>query len=441
MPHFAPLCNSDVGKFKPVDNSVHNLPAVRRRLNASGSRDGGWVVWPSLRRFAAVSVRSIAMTTHAANNLSPAASPPEPHNLRRLDYVAEARRLGPPVVPIVDAHSHIHGTEGSKIYERAARLYGVRLTYTMTQIVQAPLVRDVLGDTVRFIAMPSFWEVDREQAFRKGYCDTIERFATQFGARMMKIWRSPALRDIVPSLNNSTAGATDLAEIDSYWCVEHAKVAQQHGMMIMVHVADPDTWFARKYNNPVKYGTKAFQYLGLERMLDRFPCPWIAAHMGGWPEDLVFLDSLLTRHPNLHLDTSAMKWICRELSAHPAGEVAGFLKKWEGRIIFGSDIVTSDDHTRPQKETKSPKADQASSPEGAFELYCSRYWALRTMLETGYEGPSNIADTDLVMMDPDRHTPMDPAPLRGLKLDAGLLKTLYSGVHERVVDRWWREHP
>lgn len=364
-----------------------------------------------------------------------------PHNLRGLDYAAEAARLGPPVVPIVDAHSHIHGKDASKIYERAARLFGVRLTYTMSQIVQADIVREALGDTVRFIAMPSFWEADREHAFRKGYCEVIERFATKYGARMMKIWRSPALRDIVPSLAAQTAGATDLAEIDSPWCIEHANVARQHGMMIMVHVADPDTWFAKKYNNPVKFGSKAFQYIGLERMLDRFDCPWIAAHMGGWPEDLVFLDGLLTRHPNLHLDTSAMKWIVRELSAHPAGETVGFLRKWKGRIIFGSDIVASDDHTRPQKESKSPKADQSSTPEGAFDLYASRYWALRTMFETRYEGDTNIADPDLHMMQPDRYTPDAAPPMRGLALDRDLLATLYSGVHDQIIDRWWREHP
>jgi hypothetical protein len=366
---------------------------------------------------------------------------PSPHNLRGLDYAEQARRLGPPVVPIVDIHTHIHGEQATRIYQRAAEMFGVRLTYTMTQIVQAELVRSIMGDRVRFIAMPSFWETDRERAFRQGYVETIERFAGEFGARMMKIWASPRLREIVPSLASAQAGATDLAEIDAPWRVEHCKAATACGMMIMVHVADPDTWFARKYNDPKKFGTKAFQYVGLERMLDRFSVPWIAAHMGGWPEDLAFLDGLLTRHPNLHLDTSAMKWVVRELSRHPRGETAGFLAKWKGRILFGTDIVTNDDHTKPQKATASPMADLANSPAGAFELYASRYWALRTMFETTHEGPSNIADPDLHMMDPQRHTPMSAPLLRGLSLDADLLRSLYAGAHDDLVDRWWRDHP
>lgn len=361
-------------------------------------------------------------------------------NLGGLDYEAEAARLGPPVVPIVDAHSHIHGEVASQIWRRAASLYGVRLVYTMSQIVQADVVRESLGEMVRFIAMPSFWDADRERAFRIGYCEVIEQFASRYGARMMKIWRSPAVRDVVPSLADARVGTTDLAEIDSPWCVEHARVAERCGMMIMVHVADPDNWFAKKYNNPEKYGTKSFQYLGLERMLDRFSCPWIAAHMGGWPENLAFLDGLLSRHPNLHLDTSAMRWIVRELSKHPTGEVSGFLIKWRGRIIFGSDIVTSDDHTRLDKQSKSTKADQASSPEGAFVLYASRYWALRTLFETSHEGDANIADPDLAMMEPERFTAMSSPPLRGLALPRELLSTIYSGAHDAVIDAWWRTH-
>src|SRR5215475_211947 len=115
--------------------------------------------------------------------------------------------------------------------------------------------------------------------------------------------------------------------------------------------------------------------------------------MGGWPEDLDFLDGMLARHPNLHLDTSATKWQVRELSKHPRESVVAFFTKWKGRIFFGSDIVTSEDHLAPKKENPAhPKADQANSPESAFELYASRYWAMRTLLETGYDDESPIAD-------------------------------------------------
>jgi hypothetical protein len=203
-------------------------------------------------------------------------------------------------------------------------------------------------------------------------------------------------------------------------------------MMYMAHVGDPDIYFRTKYADTAKYGTKADQYAPFERMLDQFEAPWIAAHMGGWPEDLNFLTGLLSRHPNLYLDTSATKWVARELARHPAEAVRMFFIRWKGRILFGSDIVTTEDHLRPAKERPDhPKSDQASSPEDAFDLYASRYWTLRTILETAYVGESPISDPDLRLGIPE-HTGDDAAPtLRGASLPADVLRAVYRDTHRR----------
>jgi hypothetical protein len=152
--------------------------------------------------------------------------------------------------------------------------------------------------------------------------------------------------------------------------------------------------------------------------------PWIAAHMGGFPEDLAFLDALLEAHPNLHLDTSATKWMVRELGRHPRDEVIGFLEKWRGRILFGTDTVTTDEHLRPG-EKSSEMGKKAASPDAARDLYASRYWTLRMMWEAGGETPSPISDPDLAMVAPERHGPLDAPPLRGLALPPDLLRILY----------------
>ncbi|MBL8758344.1 MAG: amidohydrolase family protein [Phycisphaerae bacterium] len=363
------------------------------------------------------------------------------HNTLGLDYAREADRLGPPVVPIIDCHTHIHGSNAARLYDRARRLFGVTRTYSMSQLPMADAVRDALGDSVRFIAMPVWSDPDKESTHRAGYLRTIERFHRDFGSRMMKLWASPRLRDVVPSLKGRPFGATDLAEIDAPARVAHCELAQSLGMMFMVHVADPDTWFATKYTHAPTYGTKRQQYEGLERMLDRFSAPWIAAHMGGWPEDLAFLDGLLTRHPNLHLDTSATKWVVRELSRHEPSRTRAFFTKWSGRILFGTDLVVMEDQLSPSKQTGSPMGDLASSPEQALELYCSRHWALRTMFETAYDGPSPIADPDLAMVDPARFTPMSTPRLRGIALPATELRVLYHDAAANLIERWWAEHP
>lgn len=347
--------------------------------------------------------------------------PRSANNRLGLDYSAEARRLGPPPVPIIDVHAHISGAGAARVYDEVRRLYGVRLTYTMTQLPMAPAVRDALGETIRFIAFPSWSDPDKHRAHRDGFLEAIATFRRDFGARILKIWSSPRMRDVAGE------NGVDLAAIDSPWRRRACALGRDLGMIYMVHIADPDTWFRTTYKDVARYGAKRDHYAGLERMLDEFDRPWIAAHMGGWPEDLEFLDGLLARHGNLYLDTSATRWVVRELSKHPPARVREFFVRWRGRILFGSDIVTTDDHLTPRKDRPDhPKSGQAGTPEEAMDLYASRYWALRTLFETDYAGESPIADPDLKMVEPDAYDDLSAPRLVGASLPADVLRSLYA---------------
>jgi len=351
-----------------------------------------------------------------------------------LDYRAEAERLGAPVVPITDAHSHINGEQAAKIYKIIARLYGVEMTYSMTQLDQVDAVRSVLGDSVRFIAVPSYVDPDGGRAFKEGFLENIQAFHDN-GSRMVKFWAAPRSKDYAKGFGDMSCFG-----LDGEWVQRAMELGESLGMMFMTHIADPDTWFAAKYTDTQWYGTKAQQYLPLERALDQRAVPWLAAHMGGWPEDLEFLDGLLSRHDNLNLDTSATKWMVRELSKHPAEALAEFLEKWKGRVLFGSDIVTTDDHLGDGTGHREKGAQAASGAE-AFDLYASRYWALRTLFETDYEGRSPIADPDLMMVEPDKYGVTSAPPLAGKKLPAELLRSVYQGAAADLLDRWWVQHP
>ena len=184
-------------------------------------------------------------------------------------------------------------------------------------------------------------------------------------------------------------------------------------MTFMTHIADPDTWFATHYADAAKYGTKPQQYEPFERMLDAYhDVTWIAAHMGGHPEDLEHLQKLLDDHGNLVLDTSATKWMIRELSKHP-DEFRDFVRRNPGRVLFGSDIVATEENRD-------------------FDLYASRYWALRTLLETDYDGKSPIVDPDLHLVDP--AAPEDStAHLRGAMFDDDLLRQVYIDTPKQVL--------
>lgn len=355
---------------------------------------------------------------------------PWAQNTLGLDYRAEAELLGEPVTPIVDVHTHLNGPKSSEIWADAAARYGVVRTYSQTVLEMAPGVRDVLGDRVRFIAVPDFMAADKRHAFTAGFLERIRVWHGEFGARMLKFWHAPRLRDLI-----GDERAFREIDLDGPWKTRAAELASELGMMVMVHIADPDTWFATKYADSSRYGTKAEQYGSFERLLSRFPnIEFLGAHMAGSPEDLGFLSGLLERHANLSIDTSACKWQVRELSRQPREELVAFLTRWKGRVLFGSDIVAREEHLMPATTT-AYAADLASDPEEAFELYASRYWALRTMLETDYDGPSPIADPDLMMVEPAKYDAMSTPRLVGKGLPREILEDLYAGAVGQRVGR------
>lgn len=348
-----------------------------------------------------------------------------------LDYRAQASVLGRPVCPIVDAHAHINGGRAARVYREVCDLYGIERVYSQTQLAQADAVRAVLGDRVRFVAIPEYMHADRRWAHTTGFMENLDAWHAR-GARMVKFWGAPRLRDYLEPLGMD---ASELA-FDSDWRMRIAEKARGLGMALMVHVADPDTWFATKYADAARYGTKMSHYESLSRLLEQTGMPCLGAHMAGWPEDLGFLREFLHRHPKLVIDTSATKWMLRELSRHPREDLVSFLDEFSGRVVFGSDIVTSDEHLEPSSSDAFGAA-LASSEAEAFDLYASRYWAMRTMFETDYDGESPIADPDLAMVDPARHDAMSAPRLVGRSLDDARLRTLYRGAVEGTIDRWY----
>ena len=364
--------------------------------------------------------------------------PPTAANRLGLDYRAEASRF--PVagslegLPIIDAHTHINGRRAAAIYGEAAALYGVRLTYSMTWWEELPAVRETLGDRVRFIAFPRAQHMHRDRDLpAMGLIRQIEEFHAA-GARMLKFWMGPRIIDFVPEVDPAI-----LQRLDAPPRLEAMDRAAELDMMFMVHVADPDTWFRTTYADTARYRAKPEHYEGLHRVLEiHHDRPWIAAHMGGWPEDLEFLTRLLERHEHLHLDTSACKWMVRELGRHPREALVAFLERFRDRIIFGSDIVVTEEHLATTGDT--PMAAKARYPEEAFDLYASRYWAYRTMFETDHRGESPIADPDLALVEPERHDALSAPPLVGRDLDPGLLRAIYHDNAERLLGHWYGDH-
>lgn len=339
-----------------------------------------------------------------------------------LDLKQEAGFLGYRR-PIVDIHTHLRGPDATRTYLAAARDYGIAKTFYM---VGRPHVQELHRELspedaaeIEPMCVPDFFAREDPETFTTRWLEDIVWFWEQ-GSRVVKYWSAPRGRDF----------ASDALILDSPIRLEGMKLAYDTGYRVfMTHVGDPDTWFQTKYADAKKYGTKASQYVPLERLLDQYhDVTWIGAHMGGWPEDLDALQGMLDRHPNYVLDSSATKWMVRELGRQPQ-RLAEFILANPGRVLFGTDIVASPDYHDP------PKLDDDNPTRGhGYDQYASRFWALRNMIETDHAGESIIVDPDLHLVDPAVPKKSAP-PFAGASINGPILDTLYRDAAMDLFDR------
>jgi predicted TIM-barrel fold metal-dependent hydrolase len=322
--------------------------------------------------------------------------PPE-HNLTGQDFNARSH-LGYHGAPLIDVHAHVTigregepGLAGPENLMAVAEEFGVFRVWTMCPPEDIPPLRARFGSRLGFNGPIAKKPDEPDEAAYQ----LLDRFLEQ-GVGMIKFWSAPRGRD---------RGLF----VDAPWRVESARRARAAGVrVVMVHVADPDTWFRTVYQDTSRFGTKADQYVGFERMLQMFPdLTWIGAHMGGDPERPEHLETLLDRYPHLYFDTSATKWQVREVSARREA-VGDLIRRHPDRFLFGSDLVTR--------------------PGLPREHYVSRYWCQRTLWESTWEGRSPIDDPDWDLAS----GPSSP-PLRGLGLPPEVLEQVYSRNAQRLL--------
>ncbi len=287
---------------------------------------------------------------------------------------------------VIDAHIHLIARRHAAGFFEAADHFGIDRFVSMTPLEEALTLHRSWGHRLQFIAIPTWqddspWRIDNWRRRIEAFYNIGSRIAKFHAApqsllRMGKRLDDPAFRPLFQEL------------VD-------------RNMIIMTHIGDPDTWYHAKYTDP-KYGTRAEHYQMWENLLAEYRGqPWLGAHLGGNPEDLGRLQSLLDRYPDLVLDNSATRWIVREVSQR-RDEAREFIIANQDRILFGSDQVTGD--------------------ERGFDFLASRFWCHRKLWETAHIGQTPIRDPDL---------PADNQPvLRGLALPDGVLQKMY---HDNAV--------
>ena len=310
-----------------------------------------------------------------------------PANRLGLDY--RAAPPNPLAVPLIDVHTHVHRTASTAAFMEAATTYGVGRIVSMSPLDDVPELNRTYPGRLAYIAIPRWRDMENSGAFRRQWLADLETFRAH-GARRMKFWMAPPMR--------GQFGLT----LDAPFFEPIIQQALDLDYEFMIHIGDPSAWFepGGRYADTARFGTKRDQYPQLEYLLERAaPRTVIAAHMGGMIEEPAFLQTLLDRHTNLFLDSSATKWIVRGVSEQPAA-IRDFMIRNQDRVLFGSDIVVAANYD--------------------FEHYASRYWAQRTMWETTYDGQSPIEDPDAA----------SPPRLCGVDLPADVLQKLY---HDNAV--------
>jgi len=318
--------------------------------------------------------------THPQRSEAAAAAPE--HNLIDLDYRQPMPR---PKIrgSAVDFHVHISAARHGRLWFEVAEHYGFDLTVSMTPLEEALSLQRQYFERVHFIAIPRWG--DWGEGFIDSWLRRIEAFYN-IGSRIVKFWFAPP------------AWGDRGWRLDSPQFRPLFEETVARGMAIMTHVGDPDLWYATRYADSARYGTRQDHYRTWENLLAEYGhrVPWLGAHLGGNPEDLGRLQSLLDRYPRLRLDTSATKWIVREISSRRQ-EARDFFVRNEDRLLFGTDLVTADRRD--------------------FDFLASRFWTLRKLWETARIGPSPIYDPDL--------PPDAQATMQGLALPDPTLQKLY----------------
>jgi Amidohydrolase len=290
--------------------------------------------------------------------------------------------------PIVDAHMHAKDVESMRAYWAIAELYGITHAVAIADLDVSRDLRREFGERV----FPAVWglrprklDLSDWSKFRLEREQLLEDIAAG-GFKIVKLWFTPRFHEMHQL-------RMDDPRLDFFF-----DRIQRLGLSLLVHVADPDYWFAHRIDVKV-HGSKMDQYPQLIKRLERYPdVVFQAAHFGGHPEDLDHLHELLERHANLYLDSSATKWVAREFSVQDK-RARDFLIARSDRVLFGTDLVADPDREK----------------EGKREHYATRFYVHRYMWEQAGQFDSPIEDED---------SP-EPPRFRGLDLPSDVLAKFY----------------
>jgi len=220
------------------------------------------------------------------------------------------------------------------------------------------------------------------------------------GFSLAKSWFGPRWRDYHDVLEGFRINHPRLDPI--------FQALEDGGIPLIIHVGDPDTYYASQYRDTDKYGTKEEHLKELEDVIYKHPgLMFQIPHFGSQPEihRLPDLGDWMDRFPNIVVDTASSRWMARELSID-VEKARDFMLKYSDRVMFGTDIFAG---------------------RGERDYYSGRYIAQRILWETKERG------IPLPFPDPDTED-TGGTFINGLDLPLSVLEKLYWKNAKRIYD-------
>ncbi len=283
--------------------------------------------------------------------------------LRRYRPRSQLRRSEHLIVtaagPVVDAHNHLGrwlSAAGEWVVGDVGRLIDrldeagveavVNLDGRFGAELDANLDRYDRAHPGRFA---TFCHLDWRECAVAGWPARLARglaASAQAGAAGLKIWKDLGLRVRDEHGHLVLPGDDRLTPV---W-----QAAARHDLPVLIHTGDPAAFF-----EPIDETNERLEELlahpdwsfagqefprhdtlldSLEQLVAAQPeVTFIAAHLG-FPEDLGWVDRMLTMHPNLHVDVGAR---LAELGRQPRRTHA-LLRRHPQRVLFGTDVFPPD---------------------------------------------------------------------------------------------------
>jgi len=292
--------------------------------------------------------------------------------------------------PIFDAHTHGIDTDALDILVKIEKIYGIEKTVLICHSLG---IKEYAEETHpgRFVYAKYFSGAFR---FAHGVEPLLKEISTlkEEGYHLAKMQSAPMMR------GRASAGPDEL-RMDEDEMARFFGAMKDEDIPFMLHLSDPDTYYAAKYTDKTHFSSKERDLKELEGVLSRHSDMKLQiAHFGAQPEihRLENLARWFDTYTNFNIDTSSARWMSRELSKNPE-KAREFIIKYADRLHFGTDCVAyTDDRS----------------------YYDGRYLALRLLFETDLrEVPLPFTDADTVAI--------GGTFINGLDLPKSVLKKIY----------------